>query len=202
MAKIIALFKYDKHLSQDAIIIDTTSGSGVYRELSPFILKVLDPMTNRFVLFENLWQFSKVYKGFLDKNGNPSESWWYWRNGGINDNKAHRYPMGKGAMPEYSFWNGKKLGYIEARKQIYIPEYYKAVRTTNSFNFLNELAQTGQKDIVLLDFDAYDHRKLGYNFNDVVNDSKRKMGHSFILLQMLENPLWCPLLDEEVKDGN
>lgn len=34
-----ALFKFNKIVNTDAVIIDTTSWSGAYRELSPFVLK-------------------------------------------------------------------------------------------------------------------------------------------------------------------
>jgi hypothetical protein len=41
-------------------------------------------------------------------------------------------------------------------------------------------------EIVLLDFDAYDHRKLGMSWNDVINCPDKKMGHAFVLAMMLE----------------
>jgi len=187
-----ALFKYD-YKNQIGTVIDTTSGRGDYNKLSPFILEVIDPMTQHLVLFENLWQFSKVYKSQLDKNGNPSESWYYWRRGGVMDDKAHRYPMGKGAIPEYSYLNGEKLGYIEARKKIYAPIYAHHVKPTASFESLKSLYDTG-RDITLLDYDAYDHAQLGMSLIDVINNPKRKMGHAFVLIMMLEG-----ILDECLK---
>jgi hypothetical protein len=42
---------------------------------------------------------------------------------------------------------------------------------------------------VLRDFDAYDHRSLGYTWGDVMNDPHRKMGHGFVLAMMIGNVL-------------
>ncbi len=44
-------------------------------------------------------------------------------------------------------------------------------------------------NLILLDFDAYDHRKEGMTLKDVINEPKRKMGHAFVLLMMLEGEL-------------
>jgi hypothetical protein len=98
---------------------------------------------------------------------------------------ADRYPMGKGKIPLYSYWNGQKLDYIEARKSIYLPLYQKAVAKTEAFKKLNDLYQK-DKNLVLFDFDGYDYLSLGYSLKDVLNDPKRKMGHGFVLAMMLE----------------
>ncbi len=123
-----ALFKFDKNIPSDnRIIIDTTSNTHpIYKELSPFVLSA--PPAKR---FENLWQFSKVYKrDIMAIDGFPDASWYKWRDAGYANNRAIRYPMGKGAAPEYSLWDGDRLSYIEARKKIYAPEYAKNVTQT------------------------------------------------------------------------
>ena len=58
---------------------------------------------------ENAWQYSKVYKCFLNNQNEPTEKYFEWAKNGWNSAWANRYPMGKGAIPEYSFWNGEKL---------------------------------------------------------------------------------------------
>ncbi len=170
------------------LCISTTNNFGAYRELSPFVLKVLEPSTGRRVIFENFWQFTKVYKQHIEPSGLPSEDYYQWREQGFNDSKAHRYPMGKGAIPEYSWWLRQKLGYIQARKIIYATEYANVVSLTNSYKNLLEqwrgLTQRGS-NLILLDYDAYDHRKLGMSLIDVINNPKRKMGHAFVLMMML-----------------
>ncbi len=177
-----ALFKFNK-VPEGWAIIDTTSSSGHYRELSPFILPA--PPAKR---FENLWQFSKVYPSQVYTSGEPTTEWDRWRQQGWNDSQAHRYPMGKGAIPLYSFWEGKHLDYIRARKVIYAPEYAKNVERTESFRRLSSIYSSGI-GIALLDYDAYDHQALGMTLIDVINNPNRKMGHAFVLIMMLEEVL-------------
>jgi hypothetical protein len=177
------LFKFDRHIPKDTIVVDTTSSRGEWNGLSPFILPA-PPARN----LENLWQFSKVYKQHIDENGMPKDVWYIWRMCGFNDPKARRYPMGKGAKPEYSYWEGEMLGYIDARKRIYIPEYAKNVVTTTSFQKLTKLkadCDFYHKDLILLDYDAYDHQALGMTLKDVVNNPNKIMGHAFVLLGLL-----------------
>lgn len=181
------LFKFAK-MPSGAVVVDTTSNTNpIYKELSPFILPA-PPAHN----FENLWQFSKVYKCHIGANGLPTPEWNEWRIKGWCDPVAHRYPMGKGAIPEYSMWWEKKLGYIEARKRIYAPEYAKNVIQTDSYRILREQyfeCNIHNKEMVLLDYDAYDHIALNMSLIDVINNPRRKMGHAFVLIMMLTGML-------------
>ena len=93
--------------------------------------------------------------------------------------------MGKGRKPEYSWWNGKRLSYTEARKEIYIPLYSQSVSQTDAFHELKEVHES-EEDIWLWDFDAYDHRALGMSWDDVIDCETRKMGHAFVLAMLLE----------------
>ncbi len=166
------------------VVIDTTSGSGEYRDLSPFVLPA-PPAKN----FENLWQFSKVYKKYIMPiDGYPDASYYKWRDAGFANPRAVRYPMGKGAIPEYSLWDGEKLDYIKARKKIYATEYAKNVVHTEGYSklfyeYMNCIKN--KQELILLDYDAYDHIKLGMTLIDVINNPKRKMGHAFVLIMML-----------------
>jgi hypothetical protein len=96
--------------------------------------------------------------------------------------------MGKGAKPEYSWWDGQALGYIEARKKIYVPLYSKAVLNTPAFERLLELYDR-YGELVLWDFDGYDHRALDMDLKDVLNFPHRNMGHAFVLMMLLEAKL-------------
>ena len=99
--------------------------------------------------------------------------------------------MGKGAKPLYSYWDGRHLSYVEARKAIYVPLYNYAILRDPAWQILwskyRRLCDE-DKDLFLVDFDAYDHRSLGMTNEDVVDDPNRTMGHSFVLLFMLEDP--------------
>lgn len=190
-----ALFKFAKIPrlvnGKKPVIIDTTSNSGDFRELSPFVLRV--PYRGGKVIFENLWQYSKVYKNqTLAIDGYPNALWYKWSEKGMSSNRAVRYPMGRGAIPEYSLWDGEKLDYISARKKIYAPVYANNVAKTGAmyrleglyFNCLNT-----NRELILLDYDAYDYLSLGLSLIDVINNPKRKMGHAFVLIMMLTEML-------------
>jgi hypothetical protein len=134
---------------------------------------------------ENAWQFAKVYPRYVDKNENPTEEYFDWARDGWSHRRAIRYPMGKGVIPLYSWWEGEKLSYVEARKRIYVPLYTKAVVQTRTFEKLKEIHEKND-EIWLWDFDGYDHVKLGMTLKEVLNDPTRKMGHAFVLAMILE----------------
>lgn len=196
--KISVAFMYKKVTTGQAI--DTTSKSGVWSGLSPFNLGPCDLYEGRTALnMENAWQFAKVYAKHADltnpkpfRQPDPTPDYWAWAEKGWADPKPHRYPMGKGAVPLYSLWDGKQLSYIEARKKIYGPLYAKAVQTTQSYKDLKALVESGQ-DVTLRDFDGYDHETLGLSLTDVLNKTNKKMGHAFVLKALLTND---PVLKE------
>jgi len=167
--------------------INTTSHSTSFgRVLSPFLLGPVK-LYGDFIAqnVENLWQFSKVFRCHVDENENPTQEYWEWAKAGWADKKAHRYPMYKGAVPLYSYWDGKKLTYIEARKAIYIPIYAGAVVKSPAFQELKELYELCG-DLTLWDFDGYNHRELGMSYDEVINSTERKMGHAFVISMLIE----------------
>ena len=166
----------------------TVSGSGLYKDLSPFVLGPIDTPGARAENFENLWQYSKVYNPFLGNDGEPTAGWFSWRARGFADKHAHRYPMGKGSIPVYSWWKGEHLGYIEARKRIYATIYAKLVVATSSYEHLAKVYKV-VGEITLRDYDAYDHIKMGLSLINVINNPGRKMGHAFVLAMLLEGCL-------------
>ena len=173
--------------------VDTTARLGKWSGLSPFVLGPVKAFAGaESQNFENFWQFHKVYKCHTDKDGEPTFEWYDWHNKGFMDKRAHRYPMGKGAIPEYSFWNGEHLGYVGARKKIYAPVYAGFVAKTVAYKLLCSLHEStydNKVHLVLRDYDAYDHLKLGMSLKDVINNPDRKMGHAFVLLMMLTGVL-------------
>jgi hypothetical protein len=180
---------YDK-APQGALIINTTSRSDTWsRHLSPFFLGPVD-LYDGYVSqnVENAWQFSKVYEYYTDANGNPDERYFNWAKDGWADKRAHRYPMGKGVIPLYSYWDGEKLTYVEARKKIYIPLYSQAVKKTTAFAQLKKMHEEGQ-DLYLWDFDGYNHKTCSLSYDQVINDPKKKMGHAFVIAMLLEGAL-------------
>jgi hypothetical protein len=169
-------------------IINTTSRSKTWSDgLSPFHCGPCE-LYGIYVAqnMENAWQYAKVYAEHVDAEQNPTEDYFTWAQWGWNKKKADRYPMGKGKKPLFSYWDGEKYSYIEARKKIYAPLYAKAVEKTAAFATLRELYDSGE-EIWLWDFDGYNHRTYNLSYEEVLNNEKKKMGHAFVLAMMLEN---------------
>lgn len=177
-----------KELPDGSVLVFTVSRASDWSKgLSPFFLGPVKLYGNYIAQnVENAWQFSKVYKPYIDSAGNPRPEYFEWAKAGWADPHAHRYPMGKGAAPEYAWWDGEKLGYIEARKKIYVPLYSRAVRKTEAYAKLRELYQAGE-NLYLWDFDGYDNEAKGMTLKQVANDPSRPMGHAFVLKKMLES---------------
>lgn len=183
-----------KDKRMNILTINTTTSSKTWsRGLSPMLLGPVEVQHSSGTVIvsqnvENAWQFSKVYKQHTDKFG-PTSEYYKWAEAGFADSFAHRYPMGKGAIPEYSIWNGEKLDYIEARKKIYVPVYKDAVWKSPAFDLLETEYHKNGREIALWDFDGYDYIKLGMTLEQVLNDPTRKMGHAFVLAMMLEGKI-------------
>lgn len=201
--RIICLKKRQSYESQcnnisEYKILDVTSHNHVERvakDLSPlWIDGGVSSDGERCYRFENLWQYTKVYKEHVDVDGNPNDLYWKWRAIGFNNSgKGVRFPFGKPRKPEYAYWmiNGEwhKLGYLDARKIIYIPEYAKLVTQTNFYKELKEYYDNNPEvKIALLDFDAYNNEKMSMSMVDVYNDY-RKAGHAFVIKMLLQGDI-------------
>lgn len=136
---------------------------------------------------ENAWQYSKVYEEHVGKTGRPTKRWYRWARTGWASTQAQRYPMGKGAVPLYSYWDKQQLDYVTARKKIYCPLYASAVQETSAFAWLKGECASGE--VWLWDFDGYDHVTLDMSLRDVLHDNGRKMGHAFVLAMLLREEL-------------
>jgi hypothetical protein len=168
------------------LVVNTTSRSPQKwsRDLSPFYLGPVDLYDSRVSKkMENAWQFSKVYRDHLEEDGRISDRYWEWARNGWQSDWAHRYPMGKGAKPEFSLWAGERLGYLEARERIYLPLYVQVVIRTDAFQKLVDLAE--KKNIALFDFDSYDLNEREKTLGEALMDPSRKFGHGFVLYGLL-----------------
>lgn len=176
---------------KNAIVVNTTSHSSESwsRELSPFFLGPCDLYGDyKSKNVENAWQFSKVYAQYVDTDGNPSNDYFRWALTGWQSERAQRYPMGKGVKPLYSYWDNEKLGYVDARKNIYVPLYAKSVIKTNAFVKLYELSKSN--DIALWDFDAYSAHRKNMRLDEVFNDETKPVGHAWVLKLLLDYGEW------------
>ena len=194
-AIVTVVHKWGKVIDQDqsgVVVVDATSSSGLSSDLSPFLIGPCKLYTVQGVELEaqnveNAWQFGKLYAHHADENGDPTEAYWMWALTGFADKKAHRYPMGKGAVPLCSFWDGEKLSYIEARKKIYGPLYAEAVMKTAGWKMLVDSYNSVER-LYIRDWDGWDMPKHGMNnLTEVLNNPRKKMGHAFVLKMLLEN---------------
>lgn len=172
---------------RDISAINTTSHSPTEwtTGLSPFHLgPILLYRNHTALIFENAWQFAKLYPEHADANGQPTADYWNWAKSGWSSQRPFRYPLGKGRKPLCSLWNGQRLDYITARKEIYLPLYQNAVAGTAAYQKLEAIYRENGS-ITLFDFDGYDHLRLGMNLTDVLNCKTRICGHAVILACML-----------------
>ena len=188
--------------AEDIAVVNCTSRSKEdwCLDLSPFFLGPVNLYDGLIAMnFENAWQFAKVYDDMVDKNESPTQVYWKWAKEGWSLEKAKRFPMGPGAIPLYSWWNGEKLDYISARKKIYAPLYAELVTKTKGYARLKTMITCGKyKQVWLRDFDGYDHDELGMSLEEVLNEPRKKMGHGFVLKMLLTNDL-CWKRDTVVK---
>lgn len=169
-----------------------------FRSMSPFFVgPLLTAKGETCQRFENFYQYSKVHASLADSMGNPTEAYFEWRKSGFKEEKAHRHPKGGNGKTLYSLFYEEtedgyliesRLGYIEARKKLYIPSYAKLVVNTEGYRIIKNIYDEGA-NIALFDVDAYDELDMGR----VVNANK-VMGHSFVIKMLLQG-------DIEVVDG-
>jgi len=175
---------------KEQVVVTVSKSNDWSKGLSPFVLGPCELWGGHISKnMENAWQGSKVYPEHVDSNNKVTDKWFKWAKEEWDCDRAHRYPMGKGAIPLFSYWDGEYLTYIQARKRIYIPLYYKAVIKTDAWKKLQDLynkLKNEERDLYLVDFDAYRHKKEGLGYKDVINNDKKKMGHAFVLGMALE----------------
>jgi hypothetical protein len=176
---------------EDAEVINTTSRSTNWSKgLSPFFAGPVDLYSGyKSLNVENAWQYSKCYEYYLESDGSVGERYFAWAKSGWSSTRADRYPMGKGVKPLFSFWDGQKLDYIEARKKIYIPLYARAIENTEAFLKLKALYLLVDKDLYLQDFDAHNLVPGTFDYNELVNNPNIKVGHAYVLAMLLEGQI-------------
>ena len=188
---------------------------------------------------ENIWQFSKIYewveestqrKSIYDKtiiwqhpkelhfyNNSPTKSYWDWRFKGFMTKEPIRYPNGFNHRHKCLFSiivNEKNdleyLNYIDARKRIYLPNFYESIdnlsKNTDGYKkyqkLLNYLRDGKNINIIEIDgphYESLNYYKEKYNVNDnfilsnnttiineeklniFLNDPKHPFGHGYCL---------------------
>lgn len=164
--------------------------SSPYGELGPYCLKIDGK------IFENVWQFAKIYRTVPEVNvrehryssnfwswpaemhldgekkySNITKEYWNWRNTGMNCSFPVRYPVGYNTRHKClaHVWKGKFLDYITARKKIYLFHYIQEVIKEEKFLKLVKKIENGQ-DITIVEVDGpkgeLEYYQEKYNVND------------------------------------
>lgn len=169
----------------NSVEVNTTS-TGTMLGLSPFYCGNCTLYAGHSAkLMENAWQFGKAYSNHFVDGDLDTDAYYKWATAGWEDNKAHRYPMGKGAVPVCSVWDGEFLNYVQARIRIYFPLYKKAVRETEDWQKLKRMYAQNES-LCLVDYDGRRIDRSGESQCDVLFNERKKMGHAFVLKAMLE----------------
>lgn len=199
------------------------SSTGLGGPLSPFVLK-----NEQGQLLENVWQFSKLYPRVTSQHslikgtntviwshpaevhidtetGEPNDAYWAWREKGMNNPLAVRYPNGYYGRTACigAIWPGEsgRLDYIQARKKIYCAEYARLAPRTPAFKALRALLEKGENlQIVEVDgpdptlkyppYDQISPAEPGMLMNEtnirlLVNDTNKPFGHGFVIAALL-----------------
>lgn len=147
-----------------------------------------------------------------DEKEEPNEKYWAWREKGMNNKYAVRYPVGFSMKNRssclYSIWEGKKYDYIEARKNIYMPVYINLVKKHEKFKKLKKMLADGT-NLLIVEVDGPKEESLDYykekygvaddfivnstievtekNMEIMLNDPKHAFGHGYCLAIALLN---------------
>jgi hypothetical protein len=136
--------------------------------------------------FENYWQRSLVYEEDWDTIYNcPLPSFFLKRQKAFSTDSSVRNRH-LTEIDSFCFWNGSLDGLTlpEARINIYIPIYTKLVFSSEFWISFQDFIFSFD-NVVLYDYDSYNPDILDMDFRDVIADSSRTMGPSFILRQLL-----------------
>jgi hypothetical protein len=170
-------------------------------EISPYVLKDSDGH-----LFENLWQFSKVYSKINEQYevkagkviwSHPAEihitddnkltqAFWVWRRKGWNHPYPVRYPNGYYGrhLCICALWYENEqwlsLSYVAARKKIYCKVYANLVQQTNAFKMLKYLYDSGQS-LQICEIDVRPGPINEEVLRRELNNDKEPFGHGYVL---------------------
>jgi hypothetical protein len=209
-------------------ILIHTGEKGLGAGLSPYRLE-----DEQGRILENIWQFSKWYP-FVEAqcipysrykqtpiiwdhpkeihciNNEPTDEYWNWREKGMNNKYAVRYPVGYNnrhncicalwpESPNSDIYD--KLDYLSARKKIYVNEYIRLHKNVDDFHILQEKLSNGENlQIIEVDgpdptLDYFPYNLLSVNdpglvinkqiIKALINDTRKPFGHGYTIAALL-----------------
>jgi hypothetical protein len=143
------------------------------------------------VLFENFWQGIKCFTFELDeKTSTILPIYFDRREKNFSDTKPHRrvYPkkvlIEKKAKVEFSYFNGKRYGWVEARKLIYCPMYAEMVTKTRYFKELKYRLEQGE-NLLIIGYDGFSFDPERDDAKAHLEDTSKSVGHEFVICCLL-----------------
>jgi len=228
----------DKLKYEGFISIVVMMKSSPYYSLSPYFLTIdgcnLENIHQFVKIYEKVPATKQVYSRWDDtviwdhpsethvifSNSNKDDGsftltaeYYEWRRKGFNNKYAVRYPVGfehrKNCIGSLKNEDDEQLlDYIDARKQIYLPNYLQAVKKESQFKELKQMLKDG-KNLLIVEVDgphgeSLDYYKKKYKVDDnfieddtilatkenlkiMLNDTKHAFGHGYCLAVALLN---------------
>lgn len=159
----------------DAIIIDVTSkGEGEWQKLSPFYphggIPVPFSAGIASMSVEGIWQGLKVFESTdIDRNS--------FRNGTMKGIKRTVRTNGKCLGHRKGVNGSEMLGYIEARKEIYVPSYNWILENKCQEQIKKIRIMSQSRTVILLDYET----------NEEVEDPKKPLSHASLIKKYIED---------------
>lgn len=185
--------------------IDVTSGSGnkvggiKVTALSPMLLPVYDAEGKLVtVAFECLWQWSKSWakaghiQVLADGTRVPTAAWHAFRAKGLALKKGKRRPFPRAFGPaDCAFIDGKEVGYVASRSQLYVPVYGGLIDKLPIMDELEKVVRSGQS-VMIIDGDG-PPRHLAPEGMDMTPSNWQRMladpafpfGHGYVVARKL-----------------
>ena len=157
------------------------------RKDNPFRLAFspMTPIVNKykgFYCFENYWQSGKRYPNIPAKT---ITDWWKKQTKG-----KRRFPDGKNKKVLYAKFPhiNDNLGYIDSRKQVYVPEYYNLIKDNSALIDLKNRLTSGES-FTVYDFDGIRDNNGNPTsaevnlelLQDKILDTRTPFGHGYVV---------------------
>lgn len=154
-----------------AVIIDVTSkAEDKFKQLSPFYtvgsIAVPGMEDKKALCVEGIWQGLKVFEGF------DYDTTYFDKSTKDIKRTVRKFGRVKGHC-----YKGELLGYVEARKKIYLPAYTYVLEKRLNYLVMELRAMVKKKDLVLLD----------YTTNAFITDPSKPLSHAAIIKAAILN---------------
>lgn len=149
-----------------------------------------------------------------DKNGEPNDKYWKWREKGMKAKYPIRYPVGNTRHKSFCKYvlsdENEQLGIKESREKVYLKTYAHLVVKQKSFKELKKRLKEGE-NMLIIEVDGPHQESLPYymekygveddfivddtievsmkNMGIMLKDEKHSFGHGYCLAMTLLG--WC-----------